>query len=76
MLGRKQKTYKIVCILERKQNMYKTEDHYLIDKAHIKNVYILDVKQKTYKVLHMQECVNFGKKTKDKQSCKQEKCSP
>ena len=38
-------------------------------KAHDKNVYILDIKQKTFKVLFMPECTYFWKKTKDKQSC-------
>ena len=34
-----------------------------------KNVYIFNIKQKTCKVLYLQECTYFWKKTKDKQSC-------
>ena len=33
------------------EKMCKTENHCLINKAHYKNVYILDIKQKTFKVL-------------------------
>ena len=51
------------------EKMCKTENHCLINKAHYKNVYILDIKQKTFKVLQMAECKYFWKKTKNKQSC-------
>ena len=40
--------------------MYKTENHDLRNKAHDKNVYILDIKQKTHKVLYMEECLYFN----------------